>query len=413
MLNELLLLFLTLLLVRHAGSFTSPMDTDTSIRVSSQKRSWRKSLSRQQATSTTTTTTQQEENPLWPNGVAADDIRELVDDIIADPSINIAGLPDVLERQIYKTTTILTYNAVYRLVGSVHNKALLGHTIEVTRLRRNKDRYNRAKQKSLLHMKTDVDEELLEDIADQLLSNTAINQPLIPDVIERQLYMNCLKIIFRILNMLAASFRITICGHDLTLNLNKAVDRNRDTILQVARTASSSKTPIDTTILQDLVRSHRYDEAAVFRDNNNNDDDDDVDIVEGDGTVREESDGGNMSIWKKGIRGTQEEFVVQVNTVLYSLILGIIDDLLANTELVLMTDRIHFDIIPPSSPSIKSKKKRRNSGIKEEVQSAETTPQHDIDPPLETKDLKRRQRLRMGITFLVGAIFGVATRSVF
>ena len=38
--------------------------------------------------------------------------------------------------------------------------------------------------------------------------------------------------------------------------------------------------------------------------------------------------------------------MIQLHTVLYSLILGIVDDLLANTELVLLWDKMAFDIVP-------------------------------------------------------------------
>ena len=49
-------------------------------------------------------------DPSW--RVSLDDVNDLVKDILADPSINIPGLPDVVERQNYKTTTLLTLNAV-------------------------------------------------------------------------------------------------------------------------------------------------------------------------------------------------------------------------------------------------------------------------------------------------------------
>ena len=73
-------------------------------------------------------------------------------------------------------------------------------------------------------------------------------------------------------------------------------------------------------------------------------DDETKDLTAGD--VWGDENDTDVPAWKRGLKGSQEEFVVQVNTALYWLILGIVDDLLANTELVLMTDRIHFDIIP-------------------------------------------------------------------
>lgn len=315
------------------------------------------------------------ENPMWPIGVSKDDIDILVKDILSDVSINLPPLPDVLERQVYMSTILLTLNAVYRVVGDVHGKRLWGHTFVLSRERCD-DLAAKNRQRSLLDMKTDVDEELLEEVAGQLLRNTAINQPLVPDFIERQLYVNCLKIIFRILNMLAASFRINLCGHDLKLTLERAQQPNVESLKKIAVEAVSSPTPIDRDVLQKLARGKVFSKTA--------------------GT---NSTGG--AIWKRG----QQEFAVQINTVLYSMILGILDDLLANTELELMTDRISVDIVGPKDLTKKMPQRGRKNKKKQrqpQQQAQQSQGEEEEGPP------KKRRKLPI-LTFVFGTVFGLAT----
>jgi hypothetical protein len=65
------------------------------------------------------------------------------------------------------------------------------------------------------HHAMNVNEEILETTAKRLLKNPAVNQRLLPDKIEKKLYLNCLKLVFYILDALSSSFRITVCGNFL------------------------------------------------------------------------------------------------------------------------------------------------------------------------------------------------------
>lgn len=325
-------------------------------------------------------------NPLWPDGVSKENIDTLVEDILEDPSINIKLIPDVIESQIYKSTIILTLNLIYRLIGWIHGKRLLGHefVISRTKLPVYSERMERVRQRAKIQMKDNLDEELLEDVARQLLSNRAINQVLIPEPLERAIYVSCLKIVFRILNLLVSSFRITLCGHDITLTLDKAINRTR--LLKVARQAaavsatsatvdkelretvklSPSITTIDRQILRDLARSTAAEK--VYNTNNEKNVNDKGDTrrkstTDTSQSTDKETNDIESTFWQSSSSSSdadddeddenptlymriKEEFLVQLYTVLYALIVGILDDMLANTELVLMSNRIRFDIIP-------------------------------------------------------------------
>lgn len=53
-----------------------------------------------------------------------------------------------------------------------------------------------------------IDQECLESMADELLKNQSINQWWIPDAIERQVYVNCLKLVFCLLDKVADTLSI-------------------------------------------------------------------------------------------------------------------------------------------------------------------------------------------------------------
>ena len=74
-----------------------------------------------------------------------------------------------------------------------------------------------------------------------------VNQKLVPDFVERKLYINCLQLLFRLLDSLAATFRITVCGHDVRVSFEAIKDENGKSISveERAQKLSSSLTPLD------------------------------------------------------------------------------------------------------------------------------------------------------------------------
>jgi hypothetical protein len=126
------------------------------------------------------------------------------------------------------------------------------------------------------------------------MKNSSNNHRLVHYTVERQLYINCLKLIFHLLDSIAASLCITFCGHDLRLHFEPS---------EKQMLAASSTTKINMTELQEIART---------------------------------------AVDSEGLYG---EFQVQLQASLYGLVLGLIDDLLANTEIVMLSDRIGFDIV--------------------------------------------------------------------
>ena len=48
-------------------------------------------------------------------------------------------------------------------------------------------------------------------MAERLIANSSINMKIIPDFLEAQIFENCLKLVFRIIDMLARSVKLRLC----------------------------------------------------------------------------------------------------------------------------------------------------------------------------------------------------------
>jgi hypothetical protein len=64
----------------------------------------------------------------------------------------------------------------------------------------------------------------MEAMAEDLLENKNINQQWLPDIIKKEIYVNCICIIFTIIDSIADSIAFHMCGHQLSISftsLNK------------------------------------------------------------------------------------------------------------------------------------------------------------------------------------------------
>jgi len=269
-------------------------------------------------------------------------VDRFVDEILADPNMNIASIPDPIEREIYVNTVLLTLNCVYETVGSFHGMEMFGHVIELHRVDDEKgakaldDTGKTAdgleatmKQQSVRRAYSrnaygtgSIDHAALEAVADRLLANKAVNQPLIPDIVERQLYVNCLKLVFRLLDAVASTLRVTMCGHDFRIIFEPCSDQStrdwiNERLQKRAGEASSRLTLVDLAAVEQYARQV----GAAPKHRN------------------------EMDWLGKMIDDGQREMEVQLNKTLYALILGVIEDLLDETMFTFLTDRVRMDVV--------------------------------------------------------------------
>jgi hypothetical protein len=139
---------------------------------------------------------------------------------------------------------------------------------------------------------------VLEQVADRLLADPTTRSKLVPDAVERQIYINCLNVSFCVLQLLANSFRIHVCGHDLQLTLEPSMFKKS------ALAISSSLSQIDTELMQDFAQQAGVQEITTTA---------------------------NMGWWDQ--LWVHKEFTAHLHASLFGMILGIVDDILANTQI--------------------------------------------------------------------------------
>eukprot|EP00977_Amphora_coffeiformis_P025076 scaffold18122_cov194-Amphora_coffeaeformis.AAC.3 len=158
----------------------------------------------------------------------------------------------------------------------------------------------------------------MDALVDDCLRDPSINIATIPDylehIVERQLYKNCLTIIFRLLDMMAATFTITCCGHDLRIS----VEPSKNPVF--TDSAVQQATKIDPDLMLQVARRM--------------------------GVQPEKEVNQHRSWWDRWIRGTQDEVLAQLHATLYSLVLGILDDVLEHTKITMLSDTLQFDLVP-------------------------------------------------------------------
>ena len=225
-----------------------------------------------------------------------------------------------MEQIIYTSTVRLTLNMVYSALSQLHGLHLLAHKFQLRRYEEPPtDAIKEHGNKHLQRGSVRIDDKVLEEVATRLLANKAVNQTFIPDFVERQLYVNCLKLVFRVLDSIAATFRITVCGHDVKLHFEPSSISNIDRDVLV-NAAASSVTKVDIEAVKNFARQAGVD-------------------VNKNATT-------NRGFFQHWLDTTCDEYIAQLHASVYALILGIVDDLLANTELEVLSDRIRMDIVP-------------------------------------------------------------------
>jgi hypothetical protein len=277
-----------------------------------------------------------------------EDVEELVQEILRDRSINISVIPDSLESAIYKSTIQLTLDAIYGMIQDMFDgKAFLEHEIRLVIQRQSEEerleksletttcwnhkspsfccgRRSTPKSSFLItspsgQLSSDINDEVLEEVASRLLENKTVNQRFLPDPIEHAIYANCLKVIFRILDIMTTSLRVSVCGHDIGLNLEptawQVLQRHVGPTNREQNAHHSCVSKIKEEKLRDLSRP-KADQISQQE----------------------------LGFWDS-LRFPRD-FVVNLQASIYGLLLGILDDMLEHTKIDIFSDQISLNVVP-------------------------------------------------------------------
>lgn len=267
-------------------------------------------------------------------GVREADVSSLVESILQYDSMNLPIVPDIVKRTIYRSTIKLSFNLFYsslsRLDGTDFLQSSPGGTSKLLHLERSfVEKGHRHKNWAAFQQTIDV--KPLDQLASLLLKNEAVNQAAIPDAVEKDMYVNCLKIIFWVLHIITCSMRINFCGHTISMNLAPASSYFQ------SRTRGSQMT--DTFIKQisafivnpqTIETFSREAQALLQMDGSGN---------KGGGGIKS-----GMAFLRSSLSKVQEVMIKRMNTSLYGMILAIVDDLLSCTKIEVLNDEISFRV---------------------------------------------------------------------
>ena len=244
-------------------------------------------------------------------------ISALVNDLMKDPSLNMASLPDPLERYLYHYTIQLTLYFLQELVfRNLHGAQFLSHELQLHR-HRNPD-HSASRSAIVDKLPSSLNDKSLEQVAKALVENPAIQNDYLPDMLEIELYENCLKCMFRVTALVLNSFSVEVCGHTFQIQM-APLQMDTDKLEQQLLSAANKKpslTPIDLERLKDWAEQIPSPELSWWH-----------------------------QIWYR------PAVVSQLQASLLGMIVGTVDTLLQHTSLQLLADTISVDICAPSSVS--------------------------------------------------------------
>jgi hypothetical protein len=254
-----------------------------------------------------------------PDQVSEDAIHLLVQKVLKDPAINIPMLPDHIEGRLYETTVRLTLNAIFKIFRELNGKPLLGYQLKLQQYPQTVGKTSAFQVAS--HASNHVNYQVLEQAADRLLQNPIINQPLIPDILERQIYINSLKVAFRVLDIVQSSLRIRVCGHWLGLSLTVDDGDSGTTTATAAEKAVRRATNILSQTTQEDLKQYQQ-EAGI----------------------------NNLVERRRGLFSwflRPEPLLPQVHSTLFGLIFQIVQDMLDQTAIEMVgVGKIVMDLVP-------------------------------------------------------------------
>ncbi|KAF4651819.1 kelch-like, partial [Perkinsus olseni] len=143
-----------------------------------------------------------------------DQLGIIVDSMLRDEFVNNPLIPDAVERSLYLNTVILIFRILEDLSNSLH-VSVMGHRLEWRLIPL--DIAEVHCQKAPSHIK--LNEEVIDRLVKELLSDASINVFWIPDIIESAIYRNVLRLMLRVVEELLGRVELDLLGTAFSLKL--------------------------------------------------------------------------------------------------------------------------------------------------------------------------------------------------
>ncbi|KAK3261042.1 hypothetical protein CYMTET_30035 [Cymbomonas tetramitiformis] len=122
-------------------------------------------------------------------------------------------IPDSVEKEVYTAVLVLVLDALHDMFSKLNGLKVFGHELLLN-----------IEEVALANPDTNVEVPNFGPLVEALLRNDDVNIDWVPDFVERQLYLNCLTVVYGLLHEIAKSFEITFMGMEITLKLCPSKD---------------------------------------------------------------------------------------------------------------------------------------------------------------------------------------------
>ena len=141
-------------------------------------------------------------------------VERYVDVILADPKMNLQGIPDSIEKKIYTMAISMALSGCMRAIFSVNGKMLLGHHVEV------EIRTSDAPPEKPQALGVGSYQQDIELLVDELLKESMINITWLPDQYEKPLYVNVIMAILTVMNSFFCATKVDMLGFTLEMKMH-------------------------------------------------------------------------------------------------------------------------------------------------------------------------------------------------
>ena len=132
-------------------------------------------------------------------------VKSFVTMIMVDDNFQIVGIPDALEKKIYKMVLKSVITMVYKKFHEGVSKVkIFGHHLELD-IEKGLQEYKATRH--------ELDTEAVEQLVDTLLGFDVVNISWLPDSVEKKIYVSVILVVFTLIQNVVGSSTLDIIGH--------------------------------------------------------------------------------------------------------------------------------------------------------------------------------------------------------
>ncbi|CAB9503567.1 expressed unknown protein [Seminavis robusta] len=279
-------------------------------------------------------------------GIQQADVEALASAISKDNAMHVPMVPDAVEKVVYQSAIKLTFNLFYKGISGLDGLGLVpssssnGRELHLDRMhldRGGQGSMSEVQYRQWKSFATKLDLVPLERLASALIDNEAVNLTVVPDNIEKEIYFNCLKIIFWVIDIMSSNIKVTLCGHTISMNFAPATSSYLGSRGGNGAAVSQLVSQINAFMVNpQTIKDFQNQAKALLQ-------------MDGKSPGSKKGNGSNsvksgLAWMKSSLNKIQQEMIQQLNVSLYGLILAIVDDLLKSTKIEILNDEISLRV---------------------------------------------------------------------